>query len=153
MQDFLRLRSDFIDEFARLEIAVGRCLQRLRISTDKKDCFDRRVEILSKAKPSPQLSKKSAANLATLAKDCEPFQRTRASLVHAVMGFGRQDEEPVALFRNVADLLSDDHICLVLNLPEFGDRIVDLRALTLRVREIATPSAPPPPRPAEAAAP
>lgn len=123
-----------IDEFARLELAVGLCLVRLdRPSNSRKATFGQRVAELSKAKPSPRLSKAKAEALGTLAPDCEPLQRLRASVVHGVMEPGFRNGEPVAFFRNVADLIGNEAICHVLTHSEFQDSIRAVRAMTHRV--------------------
>jgi hypothetical protein len=151
---FVHLRSAFIDEFARLEIAVEHCLDRLHLGTDaRKVCFAQRLAKLSKAAPGPHLSKEKAKALASLVQTCEPLQHLRASIVHAAMEFGSRGNEPVVLFRNVADIASHEPIYHVLTVPDFETQIEALKALTIRVSNSLNPSSPPPPRPAAAAGP
>jgi len=137
---FCALRSALIDEFARLEIAVGRCLARLDLGVDaRKVCFDQRLTRLSNAKPCPpQLSSARAKALASLAQDCDPLQRIRASVVHSVMGLGTRDGEPVAFFCNVADAVGDDPVSLILTAAGFDECIKALKAMKRRVETAST---------------
>jgi hypothetical protein len=73
--------------------------------------------------------------------------------VHAAMEFGSRGNEPVVLFRNVADIASHEPIYHVLTVPDFETQIEALKALTIRVSNSLNPSSPPPPRPAAAASP
>jgi hypothetical protein len=152
--EFACLRSEFIDEFARLEIAVGHCLRRLDLQQNlRKCCFDQLVGKLAKAKPGPKLSRKNVAELARLPEACQPFQHLRASIVHGVMTIVSGDGARLALFRNAADVLDNSHACYALSLEDLRNRIHELAAITERVRTIASPSSPPRPAPAEAAGP
>lgn len=145
---FPALRSDFIDEFVRLEIALGSCLKRLEIKTDpRKIGFGQRLERLSKAKASSKLSGTKAADLPGLCEDCGQLQRLRSSIVHGVMELGRRDSRPVALFRNAAD--TEELVYHVLSAAEFRDAICDLKTMTNRVRNcLNQPFSPPRPKPA-----
>lgn len=152
--EFSRIRSEFIDEFSRLEIAVGRGLQKLGLEFDPRKCsFDQLVEKLSKAKPSPKLSKKNAAELARLAGVCHPFQNLRASMVHSIMEMVTRDDQALVPFRNVADVLHDMHVCYALTSTDLRGRIESLPEITRQVEKTISPSSPPPPRPAAAAGP
>lgn len=128
------LRSAFIDEFAHLEIAVQHCLDRLHLGTDaRKVCFAQRLAKLSKAEPSPQLSKEKAKALARLMQECEPLQHIRAGVVHAVMEIGSRGGEPAAFFHNVADVAAGEPVYHVMTVSDFEDQIKALKALTSRV--------------------
>jgi hypothetical protein len=132
--DFCTLRSRFIDAFARLELAVRLCLHALdSAASPRKTTFTQCVTELSKTKPSAKLSTGKATSLATLAQDCEPLQRLRASVVQGVMETGLKNGEQIALFRNVADILSNNLICHVLTVSDFRKKIEDLDSMTHRV--------------------
>lgn len=151
--EFCRLRSDFVDAFVRLEMAVGRCLTRLDIAFDAKKCsFDQRIEKLSKAKPGTKLSRANAARLATLPHECEPFQRLRASMVHGVMTIAMTDDGEVAIFRNAADVIEDSQVCYALSAPDLRQQIAGLDALKATIESLTQPS-PHPPKPAAKAGP
>ena len=150
--EFNRLRSHFMDAFARLEIAVVRRLQALDIQLEhRKCCFDQLVEALGKAKPSPRLSKANVADLARLPQDCEPLQRLRASMAHGVMEVVKGDVEPLAIFRNALDVIDGWSVCHALTEDDFRRYIKALGAL--EARAATSPSSPPPRAPAEAAGP
>lgn len=152
--EFACIRSEFIDEFARLEIAVGCCLQKLELEFDsRKCCFEQLVEKLSKAKPSPRLSKKQAAELAHLPEMCRPLQYLRASVVHGIMEIVNRDNVELALFRNAADVIKDIQICYALTSADFRARIETLAGITRQVRAITSPPSPPQRAPAAAADP
>jgi hypothetical protein len=149
IESFCDLRSQFIDEFARLELAASLCLEKLGLGTDaRKSTFTDRVALLSKAKPSSRLSKENAATLATLGRDCEPHKRLRASVVHSVMEFGTRNDETVALFRNVADIVCGEPVYNVLAASDFRDAIQALKAVRRRVEGSLNPCGPSPPKPA-----
>jgi hypothetical protein len=132
--DFCALRSQLVDEFVRLELAVSRCLAGLRIEIDpRKTSFRQQVAALSKAKPCPSLSKDKAAGLATLPQDCERLQRLRASLVHGVMEPCLRNGELAASFRNVADVIGGELVYHVLTTADFRDSIASVRKMTQRV--------------------
>lgn len=133
-EDFYALRSELIDAFARLELAVTRCLNALGYAPDaRKTTLGRRIADLSKAKPSPKLSKINAQALGRLPQDCEPLQRLRGCIVHGVMELGLRDGEPIALFRNVADIVADEPICHVLTPTDFRRRIEAVQAMADRI--------------------
>jgi hypothetical protein len=133
-QGFHVLRSRLVDEFARLELAVNRCLGALgRMPDPRKTSFGQSVTELSKAKRSPLLSKAKASALGTLARDCEPLQRLRASIVHGVMEPGSRSGEAVACFRNIADIVGNEMVCHVLTEAEFRHSIFLVRGMTRRV--------------------
>ena len=152
--ELLRLRSEFIDEFARLETAVGRRLQKVRIPFEvRKYGFDQMVKKLADAKPSPTLSKANAADLRRLQKDCEPLQRLRASIVHGVMEIAKTtDGETLAIFRNAADVIDPTDECYALTRDRLRQHIDDLATIRRRVEGL-TASSPPRPKPAAAAGP
>jgi hypothetical protein len=134
IEDFYALRSELIDAFARLELAVNRCLNTLGYAPDpRKTTLGRRIAELSKAKPSPRLSKINAHALGTLPQDCEPLQRLRGAIVHGAMELGLRVAEPIALFRNVADIVADEPICHVLTRADFRRRIDEVQAMADRI--------------------
>jgi hypothetical protein len=151
--DFALLRSDFMDEFARLEVAVGRRLRRMDPIIDtRKSCFGQNVDKLARAKPCPGLSTKSAATLATFPQDCEPFQELRASLAHGVLEIATTEDGVLAIFRNAADVIEDAEQCYAFTKAIFQLRIRELATLRKRI-EALTPSLQPLPAPAGAAGP
>lgn len=134
-EDFRALRSQLIDEFARLELAVSLCLCKLGHTIDpRKTTFSHQVTELSTATPSPSLSKGKAAALASLAGDCGPLKRLRTSVVHGVMEVGTLDGQSVALFRNVADIVGGELIYHVLTEAEFRSNIRAVALMTDRVK-------------------
>ena len=131
--EFARLRSDFMDGFARLEIAVGCRLKALDIPLERRKCgFDQQIEALAKAKPSPKLSKAEAVGLAGLPQDCEPLQRLRASMAHGVMEVVTGAAEPLAIFRNAVDVIEGLSACEALTRDDFRRYIEALAVLTGR---------------------
>lgn len=138
------MRSDFMDEFARLEIAVGLRLKYIDAALDvRKVCFDQLVEKLANAKQGHRLSKKSVTDLAGLALDCEPFQHLRASMAHGVMEMAATAEGVLAIFRNAADVIGRSDTCYALTPAALQRHIDDLAAITRRIEGLS-PSLQPP---------
>ena len=134
--EFHRLRSDFMDEFARLEIAVGSRLNALEIPFDARKCgFDRLVGKLEKVTASCKLSKVGAADLRRLPKDCEPLQHLRASLAHGVLEIADTGDGLLAIFRNAADVIDGLSICYALTPADLRRKTSELAALTRRAKE------------------
>lgn len=133
---FDRLRSDFMDEFTRLEISVGRRLKALGMPFDARKCgFDQLVGKLEKAKASSKLSKIGAADLKRLPQDCEPLQHLRASIAHGVMEIAVTEEGPLAIFRNAADVIDGSSTCYALTPDDLRRKTSELAVLTRRARE------------------
>jgi hypothetical protein len=134
---FDRLRSDFMDEFARLEMSIGRRLKALEIPFDARKCgFDQLVGKLERAKASSKLSKIGAADLKRLPQDCEPLQHLRASMAHGVMEIAMTDEGPLAIFRNAADVIDGSNTCYALTPDDLRRKTSEVAALTKRAREV-----------------
>ena len=136
--EFVRLRSDFMDEFARLEIAVGRRLKRIHPEFDvRKFCFDRLVEKLAKEKPSHGLATESVATVASLPHDCEPFQQLRASMAHGVLEIATTNDGILAIFQNAADVIEGSDACYALTPAAFNRQIGRLAALRMRIEGLS----------------
>jgi hypothetical protein len=153
-QDFRVLRSEFIDEFVRLEMAAARAVEKLDISkASKGSCLNERLKKLAKATPSPRLSRKNASALATIADDCERYQRLRASMVHGIMEPGVRSGHRVVMFRNAADVSICEPTYHVLSATEFMEAIEEIRRLHGRISECTKASSPPQPAPGGAGGP
>ena len=134
IEDFCTLRSKLIDEFARLELAVNRCLCTLGLMPDaRKTTLSYRITELSKAKPSAHISKTRSEALRSLPKRCEKLQRLRASVVHGVMELGSCSGEQIVLFRNVADIIAKEPVGLVLTRTDFQQKIEEVREMACEV--------------------
>jgi hypothetical protein len=136
---FERLRSEWIDAFARIEISVAKCLgQFCRGITSCRTPFSQRVDALAKAKPGPHLSKKNAALLGGLPNELAPLMQMRSSIVHSVMVYGERDGTPAAWFRNVLDCPEDRPFFLVMTAEDFSRSKKELIEVSQRLEELLT---------------
>ena len=109
-------RSNWLDAFGNLEIAVIRCARRNGAKPHPKGtAFKQRLTELASLKPSPTLSKKNLANLQTLIQECLIFLPLRATIVHSSMQVGQKMGIDVALFQNAVDAADDTPCYVVLN--------------------------------------
>lgn len=132
---FAVARSQCMDAFARLELAVGHAALRLGL-TRNKDCLGRRVASLGKAVPSSALSKANHAKLPDWIRETETLVEIRATLVHAVMQIGLFGGSKRAVFANVADQLAHSPKAAQFDLRELRATCKTVEDQTAKLRQL-----------------
>jgi hypothetical protein len=154
-EKFAVTRSEWLDAFSELEVAILRCASRIGLNCDaKKTPLAVRLGNLRDAPASPRLSKSSANELKSLASACEKLLAIRAAIVHSKMRCGTYEGTPAAFFQNVLDAAESQPFHTVLKLDDFERMRSDLIRFAGRFDAITlNPSEPLRPKPAEAAGP
>lgn len=113
---FAAMRSDWLDSFAKLELAAWKCLDLLSGTPQPADwSMAQRLQKLRSLAPGPHLSKDAAAEAMKLADRVQPVLKLRAMIVHASMTTGVHNGEPAAFFQNVKDAAGGMPVFLILN--------------------------------------
>jgi hypothetical protein len=153
-QLFARERSDWLDSFSQLEIAVLHCETILRAPAGPGGKpLSQRLTALKAVVPSPRCSNATLKELRKLVQECEALLPLRASIVHAVMQTGRLGDRDIALFQNSVDAARDFSTYLVMKQEDFVCSREALDRLTTGFEALATASSRPPPKRAEATGP
>jgi hypothetical protein len=151
---FAQLRNDWLNAFARLELEVRRCIQQVTGEPyERGTALGQCLKSLAGSKASASCSKALIAKLPELCAACRKVLHLRATIVHSAMVEGRRDNQPVALFQNLEDALAGTRTYTVLNAVDFDRTRKELLSLQQRFAEYTRASAPPQPKPAEAAGP
>ena len=144
---FAEARSDWLDSFSRLEVAVYRfelrcCAAPLPRGTPLKQ---RLPALLSNCGG----SNVPVQELQKLVRECEALLPLRATIVHSAMKTGMRDAGEVAIFQNAFDLAHAVPVFAEMTPREFARGINSLGRLANAFAKLgAKPSSPPPREPA-----
>jgi hypothetical protein len=151
---FHRERSKCIDAFAALEEAIIVILTGLAIKSGS-ETFGQKLELLSKAKANPRISKAKIQALQSMLPRCKALGELRNDIVHSRLQIEQLGEETRACFTNTRHCLSGSQTARLFTLS--GLRSVRSEAVDLasELQKILTnpASSPPPPSPAAAGGP
>ena len=134
------MRSDWLDAFADLEIAICRCASRYCTEPAKRN-LAQRLKDLEALDPNARLSRDKHARLGALVAECRQLMSFRGTLVHSHMRLGSIDNSNVALFRNVADETDE----VAMTVYQFRKSTENLRRLAGEFERLARPSPAPEP--------
>ena len=147
-------RSDWLDCFSRLEVAVLRCevVFTPAVSPSTKP-LGQRLTALKGVSASPRVSNDTLKALRERVRECEELLPLRASIVHAVMQTGRLGDNEVAFFQNSLDAARGSTTYLVLKQEDFIQSRHAMDLLAAGFEALATTSSRPRPERAAAAGP
>lgn len=152
---FALARSNWLDRFSRLEVAVMRCVDRFCVEPSPRGMpLSQRLTMLSALTASPTCPKDKIEKLQKLVNECIRLLPLRATIVHSEMKIGSCDGKPAALFRNGTDVAGNLPIYVIMTEHDFLADRRSLQSLTDRLSNLlVSPSGPPRPKPAAAAGP
>ncbi len=153
--ELLLARSDFLDAFADLEIAVTRILRSCGTVT-KGEPFSQKVKAFKTAEKTTLIAKSNHAMRDQIADEIFGLLQIRADIVHSRMTIRIIDGKVAASFLNVQEAGALFPPCRILIHSEIKQLIEMTNRLTQRIRALnrASPaSSPPPPSPGAAGAP
>jgi len=134
---FATARSEWLDAFSRLEIAVLKCSERRGLAPAARGTpLRQRIAELRSIKASPDCARAIVDKLGKVTGSIEKLLPLRATIVHSALLTGKRDGTPVALFQNVLDAASGTPTYLVTTLEDLDRGRKQLAELTASLDSI-----------------
>ena len=146
-------RSQVIDAFARLEAVISHIIIKSDPQFDARVPFGNKLKALGQLSPSNKLSKKAIDRFATLQSEIATLVKIRNDLSHGLMCIVMKDGETMGAFQNAADYANDFPQYTLLSYDDLDTLKRRLLQIANELKQVATPTSPPQPSPAEATGP
>ena len=117
---FACARSDWLDDFSQLELAVRKCEERFNPARFPRGTpLSQRLPALAALKPSSSCSNDTLERLQKAVRACEAFLPLRASIVHSTLKTGKRGKSKVAIFQNSCDAVHGVPLYAVMTEEDF----------------------------------